>query len=195
MKEDINIIYIDDRPDIMLSEYLKATFKGRYKEIVFNSSTEFETLFNIIRHEIRSVILIDSKLFENSNAGNKFTGEEFMMVIKEQLPFIEIIIITQNDDYCEDIGAILKYRLSDIEEPNHYYATKLFPAIEISIKKIIAYEYISNKMTGNSPVFDAYIIEKIKNSINGISDYNSLNVGDIDRLIEAFKEFKEDNGL
>lgn len=183
----IKIIYVDDRPDKYVSQYLLENYKEFYEEITFTNDT-YENLLITLSKKAPFVLLIDSKLFENNNAGCKFTGEELMLILKKQHPFSEIFIITQNAN-CE-FDAILKYRYTDFESYNIYYNKKLLPFLKKAEEKIELYFKIIEKMSMNT-AFDHFLIEKIKDSIVGINNYNNLKAEDIDRLVEAFKELKE----
>ena len=48
----------------------------------------------LIKQEVvtANIILIDSRLFENSSANDgKFSGEEFKVILRKQFPFIDFI--------------------------------------------------------------------------------------------------------
>lgn len=98
--EIINLVYIDDNPDTTLDKYLDSEYKNpdfiiNYSDIIFNPQDGYEILLKNNTVQSANVILIDSKLFENSNANiGKFSGEEFKIVLKKYFPFIEVIIVT-----------------------------------------------------------------------------------------------------
>lgn len=184
------VIYIDDRPDPYISQYLIEKYEELYEELNFDSEMTYENLLITLSKFCPCILLIDSKLFENNNAGCKFTGEEFMMILRNKYPYCEIFIITQNDDYCENIGAILKYRYNDDETYFNYYNKILLPLLKQAEVKIEVYRSLIEKMSSNK-TFDDFVIEKIKDSINGINNYSDLKTDDIDRLVEAFRELKE----
>ena len=184
------IIYIDDRPDPYVSQYLLENYKESYVELVFNSEMTYENLLMALSKFSPCILLIDSKLFVNNNVVFKFTGEELMMILRNKYPYCEVFIITQNDDCYDNIGAILKYRCNDNETYSNYYNEKLLPILENANNRIEVYCSIIEKMALNK-TFDDFLIEKIKDSINGINNYSDLKTEDIDRLVDAFRELKE----
>lgn len=185
-----NIIYIDDRPDPYVSQYLLENYKESYVELEFNSGMTYENLLMTLSKFSPCILLIDSKLFVNNNVVLKFTGEELMMILRNRHPYCEVFIITQNDDCHDNIGAILKYRCNDNETYSNYYNEKLLPILENANKRIEVYCSIIEKMSLNK-TFDDFLIEKIKDSINGINNYSDLKTEDINRLVDAFRELKE----
>lgn len=56
------------------------------------------------------MIFIDSQLFQNNTASNgKYTGEQFKLILKKIFPYIEVIVITQNEIPEEFTSTIAKY--------------------------------------------------------------------------------------
>lgn len=81
MKHKIKLIYVDDKLDPLLVEYLYDFRKDdtiiAYNEIEFDSSSrDYESLLTDNRVLESDIIVIDSKLFENEYAesGSKFTN-------------------------------------------------------------------------------------------------------------------------
>ena len=100
--EILKILYIDDNPEPSLSKYLdkykNSSCDIEYSDIKFNPDEGYESLINNAEVKSANIIFIDSKLFENRTAiAGKFTGEEFKIILKKYFPFIEVIVITQND--------------------------------------------------------------------------------------------------
>ena len=101
--DKIIITYIDDRHDEILSKYLDKEYKNSnyeiiYEELLFKQSEGYESLINNPKVVQSNIIIIDSRLFENAKVGEaKFTGEEFKIILRKYYPFIEVIVITQND--------------------------------------------------------------------------------------------------
>lgn len=199
-----SLVYIDDKPDIVLSKYLdkrlKEEFKIKYNdfeynEIEFNPNEGYESLLINPSVKCANIIIIDSMLFENKTASKgKFKGEEFEVVLKKFFPFIEVIVITQkeiSDD--EQLFKIAKYN-KDISEhgdsADNYYASILPKLIDMAISKIQKYRYLAELITENK-TWDKELKEKVINSLNGINAYDELKEADIDRLIQAFKEIEE----
>ena len=98
----LKILYIDDHPEAALSKYLdnykNSNCEIEYSDIEFNPDEGYESLINDPDVKSANIIFIDSKLFENRNAiAGKFTGEEFKIILRKYFPFIEVIVITQNE--------------------------------------------------------------------------------------------------
>ena len=113
MIENIKLVYIDDTPDIELSKYFDQ-INQHYPsdeyileplEIRFDPEKDYSSLLKDDRVQTANIIVIDSRLFENRTAtGGKFTGEEFKLVLQKFYPYIEVIVITQNEmDACLDM--------------------------------------------------------------------------------------------
>lgn len=194
--DKIRIVYIDDDLDLNISKYLDKEYQHNdiqkeYEEISFNNADGYDSLITDQRVKEANIVLIDSKLFENDRASTgKFTGEEFKMILKKIFPFIEVIVITQNE-LDEDYGIISKYRGDCKDTSQQYYATRLKAVLDDSIKNIYIYRNIANKLKMNEEI-DKVLIEKITSSLEGISQYDELTTNDIDNIIAAFKEIQRE---
>lgn len=194
--DKIKIVYIDDYVDSNISRYLveeyqHEAFEKEYGEVRFNSAEGYDSLINNQLVKEANIILIDSKLFENGKVDTgKFTGEEFKMILKKVFPFIEVIVITQNE-LEEDYGNISKYREGVTITPQKYYSLHLKKALDDAIQNIHIYRNIANKLKGNEGI-DKVLIEKIMNSLEGSAQYDELTTIDIDNIILAFKELQGD---
>lgn len=192
----IRIVYIDDDLDSNISRYLAKEYQHNdvqkeYDEITFNTVDGYDSLIASQQVKEANIVLIDSKLFENDKVSTgKFTGEEFKMILKKIFPFIEVIVITQND-LDEDYGTISKYKGDCAGNPQQYYAVKLKTALDDSIKNINIYRNIANKLKINEGI-DKVLIEKITSSLEGLSQYDELTTNDIDNIITAFKEIQRE---
>ena len=192
--DKIKIVYIDDDLDSNISKYLAReyqpeSFQKEYDEICFTSTEGYDCLINNQQVKEANIVLIDSKLFENDRVSSgKFSGEEFKMIIKKIFPFIEVIVITQNE-LEEDYGTISKYRGDCEESPQQYYAMKLKDVLDDAIRNIIIYRSIASKLKLNEGI-DKVLIEKITSSLEGTSQYDELKTKDIDDIIMAFKELQ-----
>jgi len=196
----ITITYVDDKLDPMISEYLGKIDKSSVndyniitKEVEFNANFNYEKLIESDSIKQSDIIIIDSRLFENCNThGNKFTGEEFKLIIKECCPFIEVIVITQKE-ICEGCDTIKKYCVpmykSKYESSETYYNNNLYPAIEKSIVAIKDYRSIAKILKDNNNI-DELLVEKITNSVDRIYLYNDLKKEDITEIIKLFNELK-----
>lgn len=193
--EKINIVYVDDCIDIALSRYLdhykQDDFEIEYSEVQFNPQDTYEQLIINTAVTTANIIFIDSRLFENRNAINgKFTGEEFKLVLKKYYPFIEVIVITQND-VDDDLGIIKKYDSQDkSNSADAYYSACLPQHIKAAISNIKTYRKLSKKLVSNDN-WENILKEKIINSLKGINTYDELTKADIDQLVSTFKEIQE----
>ena len=193
MKE-IKIVYIDDKPDPSLSRYLDTEFSSDrfikvYEEILFNPADGYESLIKNPVVQSANIIVIDSMLFENSGTvSGKFSGEEFKIILKKYYPFIEVIVITQNEPEAA-MGTIPKYSDSYNTSASEYYGRVLPELIHNAYANIQRYFSIADKLSGNSSL-DKYLVEKVVSSLNGSSLYDELTKSDIDSLISAFQRIE-----
>lgn len=193
--ETLKILYIDDRPDISLSKYLdnykSSKCKIEYLDIEFKPNDGYESL--ICNPDVKSanIIFIDSKLFENRNATEgRFTGEEFKIVLKKYFPFIEVIVVTQND-ISPDYETIPKYNHDDVgKTSDEYYNEKLNGLLEQCIKNIFEVRKITVEMKKNT-IWERVMLEKIVNSVNGQGKFNELTKKDIDDVITVFQKLQK----
>ena len=191
--DTIKMIYIDDSPDISLSKYLDK-FRSDlcqfdYSDIEFNSEEGYESLINNTEVRTANIIFIDSKLFENRNTNGKFTGEEFKIILKKYLPFIEVIVITQNE-VEEEYETIAKYDSRSDKTAQEYYDSILPELIDHAVKNIFEYRKIASHMKENT-IWEDVMIEKIENSLKGKDVYDELTKTDIDHIIGIFQELQE----
>lgn len=191
--DTIKMIYIDDSPDISLSKYLDKFRSGLcqfdYSDIEFNSEEGYESLINNTEVRTANIIFIDSKLFENRNTNGKFTGEEFKIILKKHLPFIEVIVITQNE-VEEEYETIAKYDSRSDKTAQEYYDSILPELIDHAVKNIFEYRKIVSRMKENT-IWEDVMIEKIENSLEGKDVYDELTKTDIDHIIGIFQELQE----
>lgn len=193
--EEIRITYVDDNMDLVLQRYLDTEYHNQDYDIIlkckkFDSNFGYEELINDEKVKNANIIIIDSKLFENNNANNgKFTGEEFKLILKKFFPFIEVIIITQNQIDGE-IEKVQKFNSKEQNCSKKHYDEHLLPLIDKAIKKIIETRKIFQIMKKNIN-WEKSLVEKIINSLNGLNEYDELSKTDIDELIEAFKKLEE----
>lgn len=189
---EIKILYIDDEIDTMLSEYLEEEYEINYDEYQFKIEDSYEMLLNNTKIQDANIIIIDSQLFENNKVNQKFTGDEVKIILRKEFPYKEVIVITQNAITNENNYVVEKYKKNSDNDAKEYYNQKLKPKIEIAKEQIQTYEKLSKKLNKNESV-DKVLREKISNSLEGINKYQELKKEDIDKLINAFKEFKERN--
>lgn len=192
----INILYVDDGLDKYLSKYLDEYFYTDSKvDVVFTekkfvSDSTYEELISSSEVKNANIIVIDSALFENNNVHKgKFTGEEFKIILKKYFPFIEVIVVTQNN--CHDgMNIVKKYSSNGEETYQEYYTKNLKEQIDAGIKNIMIYRNLAENLMKNVDV-DIVLKEKIANSIKGINVYDELTKSDIDNFIKTFKMIKD----
>ena len=193
--EKLSIVYVDDDFESGLERYLDVEYTNPdyekvYSEIKFNPDDGYESLIRNPYVQSANIIFIDSKLFTNGTVtAGKFTGEEFKIILKKYYPFIEVIVITQNEPDIE-MGTISKFNSQSGKSPTEYYTECLPIHIEKAIKNLKIYRNIADKLQENNNWEEA-LKEKILNSLNGVGIYDELTKTDIDNLISAFKEIQE----
>lgn len=195
MKDIIELLYIDDRPETSLSKYLDREYDcdkytTKYSDVLFNPQDGYESLLTNPKVKSADVILVDSRLFENRTAvQGKFTGEEFKFVLKKISPYKEVIVITQNGVEGE-IDMVAKYDTSSDITSTEYYNEVLKTKIDTAIANIEQYWLLYKRMNENNS-WDAVLKDKIIATLNGNDVYDELTKTDIDTLVLAFKEIQE----
>ena len=193
--EEIGITYIDDNMDLELQKYFDKEYHNQDYNIIFkckkfDPNIGYEELINDEKVRNANIIIIDSKLFENNNVNSgKFTGEEFKLILKKVFPFIEVIIITQNEIDGE-IEKVPKFNSKEQNCSKKHYDEHLLPLIDKSIKKIIETRKIFEIMEKNENL-EKPLVEKIINSLNWLDEYDELSKTDIDELIKSFRQLEE----
>lgn len=196
--EVFSLVYIDDTPDTILSRYLDG-LKESYRErgyaiesvdILFEAEDDYNSLLKDERIQTANILIIDSMLFENKTAKDgKFTGEEFKFVLQKFYPFIEVIVISQNE-LDPGISVIPKYVKNFNETGAEYYARVVTPYIEDAMKHILQSRILAKKMSGNE-IWETVLKEKVLGTLQGTQAYDELTKEDIDSLIHAFKEIRD----
>ena len=192
--DTLKLLYIDDNPEPALAKYLDKyncdLCEFEYSDIIFNPEQGYESLVSNSEVKSANIIFIDSRLFENRNATTgKFTGEEFKLILKKYFPFIEVIVISQND-IDEEYETISKYNVRMQNTPEEYYDSKISVLIEKAVKNIFEVRKIASVMEKNSS-WEKVMIEKITNSVNGQGTFDELTRSDIDEVIKMFRELQE----
>lgn len=196
MMDKFSLVYIDDNPDTALSRYLDQEFRSDdyeidYYEIRFSPKEGYKSLLSDTRIQHANLILVDSWLFENKTAANqKFTGEEFKLILRKFYPFIEVIVITQNA--IEDgVVHIAKYDKALGRSASEYYAEQLPVILDTAVANIRQYRLLATHVEKNDS-WEELIKEKVLATLNGTSAYDDLTTSDVDKLISAFKEMEEE---
>lgn len=197
--ESFNIIYIDDQIDLNVSEYLfkytREDLDIKYMEIKFEQVDGYEKLLTDTRVREANLIFIDSQLFQNNNAiEGKYTGEQFKLILRKIFPYIEVVVITQNE-IPPEYTTISKYDPRSSQSPREYYNSCMPSMIDNAVKNVCEYRKIVEELGKNNE--SKYLIEKIINSLRGSDVYDELKKTDIDNLVLAFTKIQEslDGGL
>lgn len=192
--ENLKILYIDDNPDVALAKYLDkykdSNCEIEYSDIEFRPEEGYESLINNSDVKSANIIFIDSKLFENRNAvAGKFTGEEFKIILKKYFPFIEVIVITQNE-IAQEYETISKYDPRCGKTSEEYYNEKLPALLNQCIRNIFEVRKIALELENNTS-WEKVMVEKIVNSVNGQGNFDELTKNDIDDVIKMFQELQK----
>lgn len=196
--ENIKLIYIDDKPETQLSRFLDKLndyigckeYSIESEDIEFNPDHGYESLLRDSRIQNSNILIIDSMLFENKTAhSGKFTGEEFKFVLQKFYPYIEVIIVSQNDP-DDGVQMIRKYVKNPGEDSMTYYSNYLKPLIVNAAQNIHQYRIMSQKLVMNDS-WESILKEKVLGTLNGTQTYDELTKQDIDQIVEAFKEIKK----
>lgn len=205
MKEaSINIVYIDDISDEILSLYMRKVYcstpfqrfatapeiKKEYKEVHFCGDEGYEKLLQNTTVKSANVILIDNHLFEERTVGaSRFSGKQFKVILRKLLPYVEVIIITQDETLTGE-NVVRKFSGRHGEDANQYYQENLAPILDNAIKEVLDFEELANDLKQSSDV-EKLLVDKILNSLQGDDSYDALAKSDIDSLISSFKELKD----
>ncbi|MDN4601499.1 hypothetical protein P5G61_09710 [Paenibacillus sp. F6_3S_P_1C] len=201
MKRCITIFYIDDRIDPILARYLNeycdeynrtnsSDYSLYYDEYTFEKEDTYKTLLKNDSINKANIIVIDSRLFENENSNlSKFTGEQFKVILKQILPFIKTIVISQNYS-DEDSLTVQKYQShwSDVKFKDHYDEI-LEPIIKQNIIALIEEYKVIDQLEEEDEV-DSVLVGTIQSTILGLRDSALFEKEDLDELIKLFNEVK-----
>ncbi len=204
---EIRIVYIDDQIDEILSRYIseiycqngfdktgmEQTVEKIFEDIRFNGEDGYESLLQDARIRSANVILIDNHLFEERSAGSgKFSGKQFKVILRKLLPFVEVIIITQ-DELLVGNNIIHKFSGRHGENTDAYYHEHLDYILDNAIKEVLEFETLADDLRQSTDVEKA-LVDKILQSLQGDDSYDALTKEDIDNLIASFRELKEGCG-
>lgn len=194
MNKKIRIVYIDDKIDNFLSRYLNELrfedIEIEMKEVVFDSISEnYITLLEKENVKLADIVIIDSKLFENQNVDEKFSGEEFKMIYTTAHPYSKVIVISQNEG-LEIYGTIKKYDPTlGTKEPKSFYDSGLGNIIKENCEEIFHKRNILLMLKNNSEAYkDSLIVEKINELMQGTASYKDLTDEKIDSLIDVIEK-------
>lgn len=204
---EIKIVYVDDQIDEILSRYIsqiycanvyinqpsKRSVNKVYEEVKFEGEHGYESLLHNAKIRSANVILIDNHLFEERSAGaGKFSGKQFKVILRKLLPFVEVLIITQDELLVGD-NIIHKFSGRHGENPDSYYKEHLDNILDNSLKEVLEFELLADDLKQSTDV-EKILVERILQSLQGDDSYDSLTKADIDSLISCFKELRDGCG-
>lgn len=192
----INIVYIDDIIDRGISKCLYKYKLGQknieYIEIPYTEEYTYKKLLEEIENLNINIVVIDSALYLESDSRERFTGEQFKIILKKILPYVETIVISQNKQ--ENDWDIIKKFNQDIHMEKYktdveYYQSELIKVLEKKINEVKMGREIYSKLE-EEQVVEKKLLEKISLSLSGEEKYSELKSEDINTLIESFQELK-----
>lgn len=199
MTSDIKLTYIDDKLDSLLVEYLYSLSQEEqifeYDEYPFDSGKDsYQSLLENDAIASSDIIIVDSKLFENESAKSKFTGQELKIIFATANPFIQVIVITQNNNLAK-YGVIKKFATTretsgnEQSKADQYYGGVLRKEIDTAIVRVKEVRNISKLLLENSSSYEkTLVVEKVHNLINKVPSYKELTDEKIDELIDIIKK-------
>ena len=182
------VSYVDDDFDTDLSEHLSNKYGENYCEFNFKSTTKYQDLLSFLKSEEINILIIDSRLFENdTSGGRRFTGDEFLVILKMIYPYIETILVSANK--VENKITVEKYNHLKWRTKEKYFEY-FDETLKIAENHV---DFLSSTMTdlNNSSDIDSVLKEKIHNTFEKISEYRELGKDDIDELIKKFQEIED----
>lgn len=193
-EQPIKLVYVDDRIDAILSRYLdefssqQVDLNLNYQEVPFSKEDTYEELLRNELVRTANILLIDSRLFEEADAGKeKFTGEEFRIILSRMFPYIEVVVISQNAlDVSWSCVEKCKGNRNYAQAKVHYDG-KLKATLEEKVKIIRETRMLIARLENRENI-DRALVEKIRNLADGTDEYDELKVSDIDRLVQAFND-------
>lgn len=194
--ETIKILYVDDNADPYISEYLYEDYRFEgidieYSERLFVPKDTYESLLSDKNIHVADIIIIDSLLFENANLSEqKLAGEEFEIILRKVFPFKEVIVVTQND-IDEEYRVIKKFDTSTGGSSRDFFEKEWKPVLDKAVERIKLCRKLLKRI-GEKNYVEKYFFEEIQQSLQGESGYDKLTVADIDRIIAAFEDVKNE---
>ena len=185
-----NIEENDENKDVLKLINNKSLFNeyefvfSKYK---FTPQDTYKTLLENSIVKDANVILIDSALFENQDSPlSKFTGEQFKIIIRQLLPFIKTIVISQEGGK-NDSSTVEKWK--SVGSSKEFYHNNLLPVLARNIFAIIEEQMILIQLSKDE-VVDEVLVDTIKNTASGLIDTVLFEKKDLDELINVFNEVK-----
>ena len=195
---DVEVVYVDDEPQRILSRYLDSLQNSEgfnFCEFVYTK----EKVNSLIEEEKISkadIIIMDDKLYRETSSSNRLTGSEFKALINLVFPYKKIIIISQYKPIAEDSDYVEKYHYQDGRDESDdaiwkYYERRLLPVLKKKLIDVRAtYQVISN-LKRNKEV-DKLIVDDATANLSGEKCvYGKLTSEDIDSLVNAVNKLVE----
>lgn len=200
MGENINICYVDDNPELQLSKFLKAKYLNKefsdevnttYTEYRFKEDDDYKKLLKIEKIKYANIIIIDSKLFEESNSPNfRLTGEQFKIILRSMHPYVKTIVISQNEPDSSKI-MISKYKSSSNQETSdEYYLRVLKPEVDKNIDLVLEEICLIQELKNDGGI-DNILLDGITQSFRGNLEYSEFEKNELNNLISLFQEVKK----
>lgn len=204
-KMNLNICYVDDNLDLGISNFLFeycARYNSENEGYVISSE---EYAFDVQKDTYKSlllnkaisssnILLIDSSLFTNGEAAeHKHKGEHFRVVLKNRLPYIKTIVISQDvpiTDKVEKHLIVPKFQ-EDSGDEEIYYEEHLSPILNTCLEEIIQEFDIIEDISSDKEILDSVLLSDMSAKINGIQNPNIFEKDDLDKLIGLFSEVKD----
>lgn len=192
--ETINMVYVDDKLDLYVSEYLSSLSSDEYlykkEEIEFSKEDSYESMLSIEEIRTADILFLDSMLFENNRVnGNKLSGEELGFIIKKIFPYKEILVITQYQEKSE-FSSLKKYNSKTFgRSPAKFFKEHWEETILEASHNIVQNRKILEKLSSENYV-EKMLLEKLEATMSGQVDYENLTKKDVDKLIESFEEMR-----
>lgn len=193
--DTINMVYVDDKLDLYVSEYLTLLSSDEYlykkEEIEFSKEDSYESMLSIEEIRTADILFLDSMLFENNGVnGNKLSGEELGFIIKKIFPYKEILVITQYQNNSE-FSSLKKYNSNTFgASPSEFFKQYWEDTILQASHNIVQNRRILEKLSSENHV-DKFLLEKLESTMSGQVDYENLTKKDIDKLIESFEGMRK----
>lgn len=204
-KMNLNICYVDDNLDLNISNFL-FEYCEKYNEenqsyLISSEEYKFDvqsdTYKSLLLNKMIStsnILLIDSSLFTHGEAAeHRHKGEHFRVVLKNRLPYIKTIVISQDvptTDKVEKHLIIPKFQ-EDSGDEEIYYEEYLTPILDTCLEEIIQEFSIIEDISLDREILDAVLLSDMNAKINGIQNPNIFEKEDLDKLIELFSEVKD----
>ena len=202
----MRIVYVDDQIDEILSRYISEVYcqvelletggqriEKIFEEVNFEEDNTYESLLHNPQIRSANVILIDNHLFEERSANlGRFSGKQFKVILRKLLPFVEVLIITQ-DDHLVGENIIHKFSGRHGENVDDYYRDHLDTMLDTAIKEVLEFEALADDLSQSTDV-EKTLVDRILQSLQGDASYDMLTKEDIDNLISSFKELKDHCG-